>query len=190
MPSPTYTLIASTTLSSPAPTFDFTSIPNTYYDLRLHFSTRADVAGQVSRDSTFTMNGATTNSYVAGMMYNSTNTQSYGVFDGISGDNFGAANSVWGGGISPAGTATSGSYSNGLILIPGYVNTLTRNKARFAGTIWGAINTAGGMIFYGVVGTRSNVTSVVNRVTLTCAGGSNYLAGSTVSLYGCNNTVT
>lgn len=190
MPSPTYTLIATSTLTSNAPTFNFTSIPATYYDLRLHFSCRADVAGQISRDSNFTMNGATTNSYATVMMYNNTNSSSYGVSDGVTGDNFGAANSVWGGGISPAATATTGAFSNGQILIPGYVNTLTRNKARFAGSYWGSISVGGGIIYYGTVGTRSNVTGVVNRVTLTCAGGSNYLAGSTVSLYGCTNTVT
>jgi hypothetical protein len=74
-------------------------------------------------------------------------------------------------------------------LIPGYVNTLNRNKARYALTDWGSSTTGSGIMYFGLVGTRSSVTSVVNRVTLTAAAG-NFAAGSTVSLYGCSNIVT
>jgi hypothetical protein len=190
MPSPTYTKIASTTLTSATPTFDFTSIPDTYYDLRLRFSLRADTAGQQAADINLTLNGATTNSYASVMLYNNTTTSSYGVSNGVSGNNFGAANSVWGGGVAPAaGSAVGNTFSNGQLLIPGYVNTVNRNKARFALTDWGSSTTGSGIMYYGLVGTRSAVTAVINRVTLTCSTG-NFVVGSTVSLYGCSNTVT
>lgn len=190
MPSPTYTKIASTTLSSATPTFDFTNIPDTFFDLRLRFSLRTDVAGQQATDVQLTLNGATTNSYAAVMLYNNTTTSSFGVSNGVSGSGFAAANSVWGGGVAPAAASAVGStFSNGQLLIPGYVNTTLRNKARFALTDWGSSTTGSGIMFYGLVGTRSAVTAAVTRVTLTAAAG-NFVVGSTVSLYGCSNTVT
>jgi hypothetical protein len=190
MPSPTYTRIASTTLVSETPTFDFTGITGTYYDLRLRFSLRTNVAGQQSTDINLTFNGATTNNYASVMLYNNNTTTSFGVSNGVSGSGFAAANSVWGGGVAPAaGSAVGSTFSNGQILIPGYVNTTNRPKARHALTDWGTSTTGSGIMFYGLVGTRSAVTSAITRVTLTCASGS-FVVGSTVSLYGCNNTIT
>jgi hypothetical protein len=186
MPSPTFVKIASTTLVSPATTFNFTDIPNTYYDLRLHFSCRSDVTGQISQDTALTLNGVATNSYVSVLLYNNSNTTSYGVANGLSGNGFGAANAVWSGGITPAGNSSINSFSNGQILIPGYRNTTNLNKARFAGTNFGNSSVGGGIIFYGIAGTRSAVTAAVNRVTIATTAG-NFIAGSTISLYGCTN---
>jgi hypothetical protein len=191
MPSPTFVKIASTTLVSATPTFDFTAIPNTYYDLRLHLSVRSDLSAANDCNVNLTVNGLTTSSYRSVLVYPTSNSTSAGNSNGV-GDAFQAgmngANSLWGGGIMPAANGTTNAFMNGTVLIGGYTQT-SNTWQRAIGTHWGGIRNGGSNVFWGIVGTQVKMSAAVNRITLT-ASGSNFVVGSTVSLYGCTNTVT
>jgi len=192
MPSPTFTRIASSTLVSASPTFDFTGIPNTFYDLRLYLSVRSDLGAGIDANVTMTINGLGSNSYRSVLVYNNSDSSSAGASNGV-GTAFQAgmngSDSPWGGGIMPSSNGTSNSFMNGFILIPGYTQT-SNTWQRSVGAHWGQIRSAGSNVFWGLTGTQVKMSAAVNRITLTAAGSSNFVIGSTVSLYGCTNTVT
>jgi len=192
MPSPTFVKIASTTLTSATTTFDFTGIPNTYYDLRLHLSVRSDLGAGNQANVELTLNGLGANSYRSVLVYNNTNTTSIGESNGV-GTAFQAGMNgsmgPWGGGIMPSANGTANSFMNGTILIPGYTQT-SNTWQRSVGAHWGSIRNGGSNVFWGLTGNQVKMSAAVNRVTLTAAGSSNFVVGSTVSLYGCTNTVT
>lgn len=191
MPSPTFVKIASTTLTSATPTFDFTDIPNTYYDLRLHLSVRSDLSAANDCNVGLTVNGLGGTTYRSVLVYANSNTTSIGNSNGV-GDAFQAgmngSNIPWGGGIMPAANGTTNSFMNGTILIGGYTQT-SNTWQRAIGTHWGQIRTSGSNVFWGITGAQAKMAAAINRITLTAAS-SNFVVGSTVSLYGCTNTVT
>jgi hypothetical protein len=184
MPSPTYTLIASTTLPTATSTIDFTSIPQGYYDLRFHYSLR--VTGAVSgADMKVTLNNLT-GVYRSVIMYSDTasNVRGYGV--GNASSNY--AEAIWAaGGNIPGANSLANVFSNGTMLIPGYRNTTNLSRRGF-GT--DSVTVTDNASNWGVIsGAQTSNPGAVNRVTFTLDAGYGLIAaGSTISLYGCNNS--
>jgi hypothetical protein len=180
----TYTLIASSTLATAAPSFDFTSISASFWDLRLHLSVRGVVAGN-DANIVMTINNVSGNNYRSILQYANSNTTSQSSNNGYPSL---ATNMAWGGGIMPANGGDANAFMNGMLLIPGYRQTT--NLAPFRGMMayWTQNRTSGSNVFWGQSASQTSDTSAVNRITLTVSGGANFAVGSTVSLYGCTNT--
>jgi hypothetical protein len=184
MPNPTYSLISSTTLTSTASVIDFTSIPQGYYDLRFHYSIR--VTGAVSgADIKVTINNLS-NVYRSVIMYadSTTNIRGYGV--GNASSNY--ADAIWAaGGNIPGANSLANVFSNGTMLIPGYRNTTNLSRRGFGtDTVTVTDNAANWAV---ISGAQTSNPAAVNRVTFTLDAGYGSLAiGSTISLYGCNNS--
>lgn len=183
MPSPTYTLIQSTTLASNTASVDFNNISQSYYDLRLHFSVA--VTGSGDADLPMTLN-ATSGNYRTIILYPNSATTFTGYGVGYTGSpNY--ANIVWAVGGNIPGAARSGLYSNGTTIIPGYRNT-TNLLYRAVGSENGtAINSPGN--WYTLAGAQWGQSTAVSRLTFTLSAGYGLIAaGSTLSLYGCTNS--
>lgn len=187
MPSPTYTLIQSTTLSSNASSIDFNNIPQSYYDLRLHFSLR--VTGAVNgADLPMVFNGTSvTNNWRGVIMYNdsATNVRGYGV--GVGSFNYPTA--VWAsGGNIPGGNQPSNIFNNGRLLIPGYTNTTSIYRG--VGSDVCTPSTSGTSVSWTTIsGLQTSNNAAVNRVYFALDAGYGLIAaGSTISLYGCTNS--
>jgi hypothetical protein len=190
MPSPTYTLIQSTTLTSTTSVIDFTSIPSSYYDLRFHFSIRT-TGGTTGADLQVTFNGDTGNAYRQLIGYTTSSTTAQGFTIGTS-PAYSYPNFIWGaGGNVPTAGQPAGLFSNGRMLLPGYVQTSSRlNRSAGAENATVTANIGSPSVVTSQTG-QWNSTAAVNRVTFTLSAGYGQLAvGTTISLYGCNNTVT
>jgi hypothetical protein len=188
MPSPTYTLIRSETLASDAASIDFTSISQSYYDLRFHYSIRVTGAVQ-GADINVTFNNAS-NVYRGVIMYpeNATNTRGYAV--GATSSDYAAM--IWAaGGNVPGASTPSGTFSNGRGLVPGYTNSTNLNRRSFGTQSASATSNNNSPSSVMMSGNQRSNGEAVNRVTFTLASGFGLMAaGSTISLYGCSNTVT
>jgi hypothetical protein len=188
MPNPTYTLISSQTLASNAAVIDFTSISQSYYDLRFHYSLRT-TGGSTGADIQVTINGDAGATYRNIIVYNDTPTNYRGY--ALGGNAYSYTSYIWSaGGNIPTAGQTAGLFSNGRMLVPGYSNSNTLYR-RSVGTDTSTVTT-------GSAGNPSNIVlsagskstgAAVSRVTFTLASGYGLIAaGSTISLYGCTNT--
>jgi hypothetical protein len=174
-PSSAYTLIADSTLGADG-TFSFTSIPNTYEHLQLVCYLRSDRAA-TEDDLGLRFNNDTASNY-DGYTFrgNGTGPTSTGG-ESLAATSLVQKNSLVG------NTATANVFGGVTVTIPHYAGT-TNNKA--AHSLAGKkIGTATGnlSVLMGMGAWRSN--SAINRVDLLPAGGgTNFKAGSRVSLYG------
>ena len=187
MPNPTYNLIKSTTLASNAASFDFTDIPQTYYDLRVHYSLR--VTGSSMADLPLNMNNNYGNTWRGIIMYpdSNTNTRGYGVGNGGTNPDYPSALWAASGQIAGGATCPTGTYSNGMMLIPGYRNT-TNLYRRSIMTDNFTLTTGTGN-FFSISSFQTSDASAVTRLTFNLNAGYGLLAaGSTISLYGCTNS--
>jgi hypothetical protein len=187
MPSPTYSLIKSTTLASNAASFDFTNIPQTYYDLRVHYSLR--VTGASMADMPLTMNNNTGAVWRGLIMYpdSNTNTRGYGVGNGNQNPDYVGALWAAGGNIAGGSTCPTGVYTNGQMLIPGYRNTTNLYRRSIMSDTFTLTTGTGN--FFTITGHQTSDASAVTRLTFNLNAGYGLLAaGSTVSLYGCTNS--
>jgi hypothetical protein len=186
MPSPTYTLIQSTTLGSNAASIDFNTISQSYYDLRFHYSLR--VTGAVNGADIKVYLNNDQSGYRNIIIYNDTTTNYRGYRVGD--NNFNYATMIWGaGGNIPGANTTAGLFTNGRMLIPGYRNT-TNLYRRSVGTETATVNVSAGAPSHLVMSSGQKSTGIaVNRVTFSLDAGYGLIAaGSTISLYGCTNS--
>lgn len=169
----TYTLIASSTISSATHSVTFNSIPNTYTDLLIDFSLRSDYGNNV-HEGQFTFNSVTTG-------YG----QVFFVGDGSAANSYGPQTNqpaaTWSLAINGS-ASTANTFSNGEIYIPNYSSTtlnktwsttaVTENNATTAAT-WmvGGINTS----------TTAAISSITFYAWQTFI---NFVSGSTFYLYG------
>ena len=123
MPTPTFTLIASSTVGSGgAANIEFTSIPGTYTDLLLNFSGRS-VKSNTSEDVKIQFNSSTT-SYSDRYLIGNGSAASSGS---------GASNGIYNL-IIPAATATASTFSNNLVYIPNYAGSNNKSVSIDAAT--------------------------------------------------------
>ena len=167
----TFTLIASTTLGAGgAASIDFTSIPSTYTDLQILFSTR-DNGGGPYNNLFVTFNGSTSG-------YSDRIT--YGTGSAVStASNSSAAQIAFA--YSDQAAATANTFSNGLIYIPNYAGSSYKSVSLDSVTENNATQS-----FTALAGGLWSNSAAINRVTLTAAG-QTLVQYSSAYLYGVSN---
>jgi hypothetical protein len=168
----TYTLIASSTVSSPTYTVTFSSISQTYTDLKLVFSARSDNGSAGGQEVSIQLNSITSG-YSSNMIF--TNT----------GNTTSAASTTsnpfytWGGGMVTNGS-TSNTFSNSEIYIPNY--TSSTGKPALTDSL---TENNGTPVFTNLVAHLSTNTAAVTSITLYAwQSFINFVSGSTFYLYG------
>lgn len=169
----TFELIASSTVTgATAASIDFTSIPSTYTDLVVNFSTR-DNGGGTFNNIQITFNGSTSG-YSDRLLY------------GTGSSALSAANTS-GSSIlltySTQAGATASTFSNGNLYIPNYKGS--QNKSVSIDDV--TENNATSAIAALTAGLWSN-SAAINRVTLTPNGGQSFVQYSSAYLYGIKNS--
>jgi hypothetical protein len=169
MANPTMTLISSQTLVSSASSVTFSSITQTYTDLKIAFSARADTANtQVNLNLAF--NGSTS-SFSGQLMYG----DGASTGSGSRSDNLNIA-------LVPASTATSNTFGNSEIYIPNYTSGTNKSYSVESVSETNGTN-AYAQLFAGLWNSSSNIT----QVTIAPVSG-NFIANSTFTLYGIKNS--
>jgi hypothetical protein len=165
----TYTLIEAKTLSAPAASVTFTSIPGTYTDLLLSTSIRASSGGTISAGLRF--NGSTTN-YSERLLYGngSSAASANATTTSIQWANLGND------------TNTSNTFSNCQIYIPNYAGSTNKSVSTESVTE----NNATGADIYADAGLWSD-TAAITSLTLT-ASTPDFATNSTFYLYGISNS--
>lgn len=150
--------------SGGAANITFSSIPATYTDLLIRYSTRAESSGTNWINMTLGSGGTYTTKYLYGNGSGSVNTGS-GVFAVNNGADY-----------------TANVFGNGEIYIPNYLssnnksviaNSVSENNAAGAETVFGSLLWSG--------------TSAVSTIVLTTDGATDFAEYSTVYLYGISN---
>jgi hypothetical protein len=153
--------------SGGAATIDFTSIPQTYTDLKIVISPRHTEAA-TSNDVLVTLNSSTANF---------TGKRLYGSGSGVGSDT--TARVI---GVTVGASATASVFGNNEVYFPNYTSA---NFKAFSADITGENNaTTSYLMFIG--GLWSN-TAAITSITLTANGGS-FVQYSTATLYGIKNT--
>jgi hypothetical protein len=165
----TYTLISSVTVGSGgAASISFTSIPQTYTDLKIVWSTRVTQTGVESAANYFSFNSSTANFSWKRLRGN-----------GSAADSFGESSSTLFG-TTVAASATASTFSNTELYIPNYtgntnksfsVDSITENNA----------TTAIAVMFAGLW----SDTAAITGISWTTDG--NFVQYSTAYLYGISN---
>ena len=172
----TYTLISSQTLASSATSVTFSTIPSTYTDLCLKFSTRSSTSANTN-GLTLTVNSSTS-SYSETHLYGNP----YADPTPFSGRN-NLAPSAELLGYSPGSLATANTFGNGEIYIPNYAGST--NKVYGSNSV--TENNSQQSVVWVEAGLWSN-TSAITSITIGDYGGGNLVSGSTFYLYGIKNS--
>ena len=170
----TYNLIASSTIVTPANAVTFSSIPQTFTDLVLVFSTRSDF-GSGGSEVEVAIN-AITSGYSSKMFYSN---------DGSNPLAASASNPfyTWGGGMSASGS-TADTFGNSEM----YFSNYTNGSAKCALTSSVTENNAAAT-FNNIAAHMNTTTSPITSITLTAwQSFINFVAGSTFYLYGIKNS--
>ena len=160
-------LIESKTLGTAQASIEFTSIPQTFTDLVFLIS------GRSSRSSVIAEVSISLNSSTSGF----TNRRLFGTGSSVSSD----ANSASGRGIAfvSGASTTSDTFGNSSIYIPNY--TAAVNKSLSSDSVYENNATEAHQALF--AGLWSN-TDAINTVGFTLQDATNWVAGSTISLYG------
>jgi hypothetical protein len=162
----TYEPIATATSSGSTSTFSFTSVPSTYTDLMLVCSLRSSFA-IADHDTLIRVNGNSSSIYSRTKLEGNGSSASTSVNSNQSG--------FYSGQVQGA-SSTSGVFSTQIIQINSYSNTSTFK------TFLSRNNTPTNYVS-AIVGLWRN-TSAINQVDILNADGSNWISGSTATLYG------
>lgn len=165
----TYTLISSNVLASDQTTITFSSIPQTYTDLSLRVSGRANQNSNF--DLLLSFNG--TNSGYS-YTYISGNGSSASTLRGSSQTNIPMYSLI------TASGSTANAFANIEIYIPNYTGSSYVKQVGGYGV--NEINSASGAIITAISG-LNNFTSAITSISLTVGSGG-YLTGSSFYLYG------
>jgi hypothetical protein len=161
----TFVKIQTITAGSAVASFDFTSIPQTYTDLKLVMSLRSTRATYSDDDFYININGLTTNQttrYIQG------SGSSTGSFTGTR----------WSGLIPANGAATASVFGNAELYIPNY--TSANNKSSFVDAVHETNATTAYQRLHANLWSQ---TAAITQLTIVCADG-NLVQYSTATLYG------
>jgi len=161
-------------LTSNASSIDFTSIPGTYRNLQLRTLLRSTRSSSIDDYVGIRFNGSST-TYTRQMIQSRTHATVAGVVYDSS--TYGYMN-----GFATATSASSNIYGVGVIDIPEYTSTTVRKS--FSGFGGNEQGSAGGFIH--VTTAHWPVASAITSISLICYA--QFVAGSTVSLYGIRGT--
>ena len=170
----TFTKIASVTVGSGgASSIDFTSIPSTYTDLCLKFSTRTTDTGAAFTAVGFTINGNESNGSWR-LLYGNNG----GAF---SGSNSGYSDTAY----SSSATTTSNTFANSEIYLPNYAGS--NYKSFSVDFVTENNSSASNANIYGFRANLWSSTAAVTSVSLLSRAG-NFVQYSTAVLYGIKNS--
>jgi hypothetical protein len=164
-------LIQTQTLASPASAITFSSIPQTYADLRIVLSVRGQRTSNTWDNVIVYFNGITSN-YSSRILY----SQAGGAVTVNSESNTGFFNFIQ---YQPSGTATANLFGNGEIYIPKYTNN--RFKQVISSSVAPTLSISDN-IFNQSAGLWSN-TAAISSITFGVST-LNFAANSSISLYG------
>jgi hypothetical protein len=167
----TYNLIEAKTLSATAASITFSSIPATYTDLVLKWSSR-DTETNVDRRITIRLNGDSSSIY--------SNTTLYGTGSGVGPDQNPNVTAFFIDGGSTASGATANTFSNGEFYIPQYTSTTSKPMSIFT-----TPETNATAVFMAVYALLYRNSSAINSISFTPS--LNFDIGSTFYLYGISN---
>ena len=166
----TYQLIEAQTLGSAAASVTFSSIPNTYTDLKLVYSARSSSTSGTSELLAISFNGTTTNYNRLLIEGNGSSAASYS----------GALRSF--GGI-PTSNATASTFGNGELYIPNY---LSSNNKSYSGDSVSENNATSAV--QNLDANIWNNTSAITSIAITTYNSNNLVQYSTFYLYGIKNS--
>ena len=174
MPTPTFTKVATNTISSSGiSSITFSAIPSAYEDLLIYSSVDVDRAGNYSLNNFTQINSqSTTTNYVGGYVYNdassaSSSTSSPSVFP------------------SSANNVQSSTFSTNWLYIPAYRSTTLSNMIYYMGAGDNLGNTYGVILFGNA---RPGTAEAISSITLKELSGNSFISGSTFYLYGIKNS--
>lgn len=171
----TMTLISSSTVSTPTRTVTFSSIPQTYTDLKLVMSTRTDYGSAGGQEVEIALNSITTG-YSSMMLYTNTGTGAASAS---------AANPfyTWAAGAVTTGS-TANAFANSELYIPNYTNAIVKSASTDSVT-----ENNGSPVFINMVGHTSTNTAAVTSISIYAwQSFINFVANSTFYLYGIKNS--
>lgn len=170
-----YTLISDTILTGSVSSFDLTSIPGTYKHLHIDYSLRSNRAAASDRVKVVINNDTGANKYES-ILYYWFQPSTWGTTDP------GVTNSVQATFVC-GNTSMTGSYGGGFMDFVDYAAT---NKLKLFQTRGGQIQstTIKPEIYDGMATWRD--FSAITRITISPVFGTNWLAGSRITLYGKN----
>ena len=161
----TFIKISTVTVGTPGSTIDFTSIPQTYTDLKLVMSLRSTRATYADDDFFININGLTTNQlsdYLQG--------------NGSSGGSF--SNTRWGALIPADGAATASVFGNAELYIPNYTSANYK-----ASSIDAVHETNATTAYQRLHANLWSASAAITQITIVCADG-NFKQYSSATLYG------
>jgi len=161
----TFVKIQTVTVGTAVSTIDFTSIPQTYTDLKLVMSLRSSRATYADDDFFINLNGLTTN-------------QTSRYIQGSGGSAGSYSNSRFGALIPADGAATASVFGNAEMYIPNY--TSANNKAS---SIDAVHETNGATAYQRIHANLWSATAAITQLTIVCADG-NFKQYSSATLYG------
>lgn len=173
MPTPTYSLIASSTVGAGgASNIDFSSIPSTYTDLLLSYSGKSNNG---FNQDWFKLNFNNNSSSYSSRSINASGS-SVLTFTDLIGTTAGFAGTI----VGATGNTTN-TFSNGCIYIPNYTSS---NNKSWSVDVVNENNAVGSeTITTFIAGLWSN-SAAINRITLASNSGSTLQQYTTVYLYG------
>ena len=170
----TFTLISSATVGSGGVTnITLSSIPQTYTDLQLLFSTRDD-GGSFLNNVAITFNGNTSGIYSERLIYGYNNTVQTTSNSGATVINFA---------YSDQSLATANTFSNNTMYIPNYTGSTNKSVSIDSVTENNNATNAIASLSVGLFASTSPITSI-NLY----AGGALFVQYATVYLYGIKNS--
>lgn len=169
-------LISSQTLGSSQASVTFSSIPSTYTDLVLKYSSRHDNAFSISQ-SAITFNGSSASNYSETVVYGSSTSAASGRQSGSSQIDFMYDN---------ANSATANTFSNTELYIPNYRVSANKPMSWFGVTENNASTNNSAMIVANASLWRD--TSAITSITILALASRNFMTGSSFYLYGIKNS--
>lgn len=175
----TYTLIASSVLSSTATSVTFSSIPATYTDLIMKWSTRSDSAGD-STDATFRFNGSSSTNYSTTILYSNGSS--------VMNDLVSNRADLYSNFLTNGGASTSNTFSNGELYFPSYASSRNKPVSIDGRTEKNALNSPQITMVAGLFRDTTAITSITMYSGPTASPTNSFVSGSSFYLYGIKNS--
>lgn len=153
-----------------AASFDFTSIPTTYKQLKLIVSARSDRAAYISDQVNLKYNNDTGNNYITRIQWAGGNVEQN------------TAGGVYGVSYVTAASSPANWFSNFELTIPDYANT-NKLKSWQSRGMQATTTGASALYIYDAMGMYLSTTAI-SRITLLPNAGTNFVQHSRASLYG------
>jgi hypothetical protein len=167
----TYTLISSQVLGSTATSVTFSSIPQTYTDLKLVCSTRDTTSGSIAANIVLTINGDTATNYSSIVLRGNGGT--------VSSQSYATNNSFQINNASTGSASTANTFGNNEFYFPNYTVTGTKQNLFIGGgennatTAWTGITAS----LYRGTAAITSITYTLDTTLVMAIGSSFYLYG-------------